>query len=193
MGRGAKKSRRPSPEAIKRAADRAAAGAAGEDVEDVPAGGPLDPAEVKTGRPTKYRAEYAKQARKLCQLGATDFELAEFFGVNTTTVWRWRSEHPAFCNATAVGKAECDERVVRSMYQRAVGYSYHSEKLFCFEGDVTRADVVEHVPPDVNAGRLWLMNRRGDDWKDKQETTVKADEAFLDLWRMVASRRSTAK
>lgn len=31
------------------------------------------------GRPTKYRPEFAEQARKLCLLGATDKELADFF------------------------------------------------------------------------------------------------------------------
>lgn len=30
-------------------------------------------------RPTKYKAEYAEQALKLCRLGATDVELANFF------------------------------------------------------------------------------------------------------------------
>jgi hypothetical protein len=31
------------------------------------------------GRPSLYRDEFAEQARKLCLLGATDRDLAEFF------------------------------------------------------------------------------------------------------------------
>ena len=31
-------------------------------------------------RPTKYQSEYAEQAERLCKLGMTDEELAEFFG-----------------------------------------------------------------------------------------------------------------
>lgn len=34
---------------------------------------------LKTGRPSKYREEFALQALKLCRLGATDKELADFF------------------------------------------------------------------------------------------------------------------
>ena len=31
------------------------------------------------GRPTKYKPEYSAQAQKLCLLGATDAEMADFF------------------------------------------------------------------------------------------------------------------
>lgn len=33
------------------------------------------------GRPSKYKPEYAGQAKKLCMLGQTDAEMASFFGV----------------------------------------------------------------------------------------------------------------
>ena len=33
------------------------------------------------GRKSEYREEYAEQALKLCLLGATDKEIAEFFSV----------------------------------------------------------------------------------------------------------------
>ena len=36
------------------------------------------------GRPPKYKPEFAEQAEKLCALGATDADLADFFkGVRT--------------------------------------------------------------------------------------------------------------
>jgi hypothetical protein len=34
---------------------------------------------MERGRPTKYKEEYNEQAYKLCLLGATDKELADFF------------------------------------------------------------------------------------------------------------------
>ena len=43
-------------------------------------------------------------------------------------------------------------RVKRALYQGPVGYTYQSEKLFYFEGKVTRAEILEHVLPDVGAG-----------------------------------------
>lgn len=118
-------------------------------------------------RPTAYKAEYAAQAKKLCQLGATDYELAEFFGVTTRTIYRWQITHKAFCQALRAGKQELDERVKRSLYQRAVGYTFESEKVFNHQGEVVRAEIVEHVPPDPGAAKLWLTNRQPDEWREK--------------------------
>ena len=49
--------------------------------------------------------------------------------------------------------------VERSLYSRAVGYSFNSEKIFCNKDrEVTRVPIVEHVPPDVTAQIFWLKN-----------------------------------
>jgi hypothetical protein len=88
------------------------------------------------GRPTSYRPEYAEQARKLCELGATDYELADFFDVDVVTVHRWRHTHDEFCNAVISGKNFADERVQRSLYQRAVGYTFESQKVFQYQGEI---------------------------------------------------------
>src|SRR5690242_13023068 len=70
------------------------------------------------GRQTVYKKEFAGIARKMCQLGATDADLADAFNVAITTIWRWQSKFPKFAKALEVGKDPADERVVRSLYQR---------------------------------------------------------------------------
>lgn len=119
------------------------------------------------GRPPDYRDEFAEQAEKLCLLGATDFELSDFFGVSTRTIYRWKNTHEAFCQAVKVGKEKSDDRVERALFNRAVGYTFESEKLFCYEGVVTRAEIIEHVPPDPGAAMNWLKNRKPDVWREK--------------------------
>ena len=118
------------------------------------------------GRPPKYEPKFAEQASKLCKLGATDYELADFFGVHTVTIYRWKNTHDEFCKAVKVGKEFSDDRVERSLYNRAVGYTFESEKVFQFQGEVVRAQINEHVPPDTGAAFNWLKNRRPDDWRD---------------------------
>jgi hypothetical protein len=139
------------------------------------------------GRPTEYKPEFAAQAEKLCALGATDMELAEFFGVTDRTIYRWKHSHDDFCQALKVGKDALDDRVERSLYQRAVGYSFNSEKIFHFQGSITRADTVEHVPPDPGAAMSWLKNRRGGAWRDKQEVE---HNIGADLAAVIAERRA---
>ena len=51
------------------------------------------------GRPSKYKSEYAEQARKLCLLGATDTDMADFFDVDEATINRWKLDFPEFCES----------------------------------------------------------------------------------------------
>lgn len=121
------------------------------------------------GRPTKYDPAYAEQAKKLCVLGATDIEIADFFGVSTSTFYLWRNQHVEFSEAVRAGKDRADDRVEMALYNRAVGYTFESEKVFQFQGQVVRAPTREHVPPDPGAAFNWLKNRRPAEWRDKVE------------------------
>ena len=127
-------------------------------------------AEQRRGRPLEYKPEFAGQAKKLCTLGATDREIADFFGVSTVTIWRWAHRFDDFCNALRAGKEACDDRVERSLYNRAIGYSFDAVKIFMPKDAVAPvyAPYVEHVAPDVSAASLWLRNRRSEVWRDKQ-------------------------
>jgi hypothetical protein len=67
-----------------------------------------------------------------------------------------------------VGKKEADQRVERSLYQKAVGYSYDAVKIFMPAGAKKPVIVpyVEHVPPSDVAGIFWLKNRDPAHWRD---------------------------
>lgn len=125
------------------------------------------------GRPTSYKSEYAKQAEKLCALGATDEDLADFFAVSIRTISNWKSEHAEFLQALKGGKDNADTRVERSLYQRAIGYTSDAVHFASYQGVVTQTPYREHVPPDTTAMIFWLKNRRPDLWRDRitQELT----------------------
>jgi hypothetical protein len=85
--------------------------------------------------------------------------------VSDATIDNWKAQHPDFLGSLKAGKEEADARVERSLYSRAVGYSFKSEKVFCNkDGEVTRVPIVEHVPPDVTAQIFWLKNRDPAHW-----------------------------
>jgi hypothetical protein len=60
--------------------------------------------------------------------------------------------------------------IERSLYTRAVGYSYEAVKIFMPAGrsKPVYAPYTEHVPPDVTAGIYWTKNRMPDRWRDQQ-------------------------
>lgn len=127
------------------------------------------------GRPSKFKPEFVGQSEKLAVLGATDREIAEFFGVDERTLQRWKHEHPAFCHSLKTGKESADNRVEQSLYRRATGYTFDGEKVFQFQGAIVRASTVEHVPPDTTACIFWLKNRRRDEWTDAQKPDSNKD------------------
>ena len=120
------------------------------------------------GRPSSYKPEYAEQAAKLCALGATDIEIADFFECDISTLYRWKNQFVDFCDAIKTAKEAADNRVERSLYARATGYSYPSVKIFQNNGNPVEVPYREHVPPDTTAMIFWLKNRRPKEWRDRR-------------------------
>lgn len=144
------------------------------------------------GRPTKYKPEYVEQARKLCSVKAfTDFELAQFFEIDKSTLYDWQVAHPEFREAILSGKQAPDDRVERSLYERALGYSVKTEKLFNDKGNVVRAETIEHYPPDTTAAIFWLKNRRPAEWRDKQDIEHSGNLAVTRIERKIVDPGNT--
>lgn len=141
------------------------------------------------GRPSPYRKEYVEQARQLATFGATDIEIADFFGVSDRTIYRWADQHKDFCQALKLGRDEVDERVQRSLYHKATGYSFEAEKIFCDKGRVTRVKYREHVPPDTTACIFWLKNRRKAEWRDRQPEEQSSADSIVSLLQEIAEKR----
>ncbi|MDM0041867.1 helix-turn-helix domain-containing protein [Variovorax sp. J22R193] len=123
----------------------------------------------KPGRPSKYKEEFAEQARKLCLLGATDKDLGNFFEVSEQTVNTWKIEHPAFLESLKAGKQMADAEVARSLFERATGYSHKAVKILVVDKEVRHEEYVEHYPPDATSMIFWLKNRRPDLWRGNPE------------------------
>lgn len=120
------------------------------------------------GRPSKYRPEFAAVARALCSRGATDLELAAEFKVSVDTIWYWQTKHEDFCRAVKIEKGEFDDRIERSLAQRAAGWSQPAAKFFMPAGGKApvRVDYLEHFPPDPGAAKNWLAARRAKEWRE---------------------------
>lgn len=142
--------------------------------------------ENKTGRPSKYRPELDEQAEKLCRLGATDKEIAAFFGVRESTLNNWKLKHPSFVESLKRGKDEVDALVEQSLFRRAMGYSHQSEKVFQYQGGIVRAKTVEHYAPDTTACIFWLKNRQPDSWRDRREDSQGGDDVQSLLRKLIA-------
>jgi hypothetical protein len=124
---------------------------------------------AKMGRPSKYRPEFAEQARKLSMLGLTDAEMAIFFEVKEQTINNWKNDYPEFFDSLKAGKGLADAEVVASLYQRALGYSHPEDDIRSIGGDIVITPTIKHYPPDTTACIFWLKNRQPSKWRAAPE------------------------
>lgn len=120
-------------------------------------------------RPSKYKTDFAEKAAKLCALGATDAQLADFFEVSVSTINLWKVQHKEFSESIKVPKVEADERVEQSLYRRALGYEHDEVDIRVIDHEVVITPIRKYYPPDSTAMIFWLKNRRPVEWRDKQE------------------------
>lgn len=123
----------------------------------------------KGGRPSGYKPEYVKVAKKMCDLGATMPDVAYALGVTRQTLHNWSSNHKEFFDALTVSRDAADARVERSLFERACGYQHEDVDIRVIDNKVVQTPIVKHYPPDTKAALAWLYNRKPDKWHPKPE------------------------
>jgi hypothetical protein len=147
------------------------------------------------GRPSKYDPKMNKQVFRLCLLGSTDKQLAEFLEVSESTLNLWKNEHPKFSEQIRNGREKADAKVAASLYKRAVGFKYEE---ITTESSIIRTEdddgnIIENevpgsrkvtkkmVVPDVGAQKMWLTNRKSSEWHDRTEVEAKNTNINLNI------------
>lgn len=134
------------------------------------------------GRPTKYKSEFCVQVLKLCILGLTDKQLADFFEISESTLNEWKLKYPEFSESIKKGKDVADSNVAASLYQRAVGYTHDEEKIFLHEGKPVRVKTKKHYAPDATSAIFFLKNRQPKLWRDTKVLQGDADAPLPLTW-----------
>lgn len=138
----------------------------------------------KGGRPKEKVEDKVDflQVEKLAGHNMTDVEIGDILGFCEDTINNYKKDE-GFLRALKRGKIKADNRVVQSLYQRAVGRKV-VEKTF---KAVTNTDTgktkmilvkatTTEIPPDVKACIHWLHNRRPQDWRAVKEEAGVPDD-----------------
>lgn len=133
----------------------------------------------KKGRPSKKDIFPDALFECLYALGKTDDEVAKLIGITQQTINNWKKAHPSFFESLKDWKKQADEKVERSLYERACGYSHPDTKAQFVQdkegyGRWEYAELTKHYPPDPTSMIFWLKNRQPDKWRDKQDLAIDA-------------------
>lgn len=144
------------------------------------------------GRPSRYDpTHHPKVCEWMRRDGKSSKEIALEFGVSQNTIYHWVEKYPAFCDAFNVSRDAVDKLVENALLKKCLGYdeSYietyeerealipkAAERLGISPDDIDNWIVVKRkvmqkrliVPPDVNAIKFWLINRKGSEYKSEK-------------------------
>lgn len=111
---------------------------------------------------------------RLCLLGSTDQEIMAVLRLSHETWEDWRHRYVDVRDAINRGRIMADTDVAYGMYRAATGYEHKAVKIFMPAGAPAPvyAPYMEHIPPNVVAGSLWLRNRHPDRWKERREVNI---------------------
>ena len=126
----------------------------------------------KRGRPSKIDKINFKQVEILAKRGFTDVEMSDFFEVTERTWNNWKNKNSDFFQSLKNWKEIADEKVERSLYERATGYSHDEDKIFNIDGVPLIVPTKKHYPPDTVAAIFWLKNRKPSEWQDKRNQEI---------------------
>lgn len=111
--------------------------------------------------------------------GLTDEQIANNMGINTATLYRWKSQFCEIREALKKGKEVADIQVENALFKRACGYEYEEERFQAVTDPETGETVLravgaikKHQPPDTTAAIFWLKNRLPDRWRDGKNLEV---------------------
>jgi hypothetical protein len=119
------------------------------------------------GRPSTYRKRYATAAALLAKNGATDPQIAEFFGISQATLNGWKARSQEFSRAITHCNEALTPFIERSLAHRALGMTLDQEKIYYDSdaGEIVRVQTKEQLPPDTRAAERWLQAKGGPEWQ----------------------------
>lgn len=135
----------------------------------------------KTGPKELHNDRMDKIAYNLAVKGKTNKEIYSILGITEVSGIKWRHKYETFNNALIKGRKDLRNNLVENaLLKKATGFHQYNQKaLVVSDGKdmgahVEKVKVQEYFPPDTNAIKYFLNNRKSlekdpeDGWSEKQ-------------------------
>lgn len=140
-------------------------------------------------RKTKYKEDYLRIAEVVCEEGGLSLcQLGKVLGVCAATIIAWKKRYPEFGDAVGRGTHAYNVSTAEnSLQKRLEGYFYNETTSTLVTDKVTDISkmtvtkiVKKHMPADVQALTLFLINRDSENWKYRQQIDVNVLQKLSD-------------
>ncbi|MCK4525953.1 hypothetical protein KAW18_01175 [candidate division WOR-3 bacterium] len=138
---------------------------------------------------TKYKEDYLRIAEVVCEEGGLSLrQLGKALGVCAATIIKWKKKYPEFGDAVDRGCQAYDKSTAKdSLQKRLEGYFYNETTSTLVTNPVTGTTkmqisriVKKHMPADVHALTLFLLNRDSENWKYRQVVDINVLQKLSD-------------
>lgn len=135
---------------------------------------------MPAGRPPKIEFDERLLiiVKNLAAEGKTMAEIAHILGIGPYTFLKYRNKIEDLEAAVQEGKGFADDLVEQALFARACGYWATEIKVFQHKGKILKEQVRVWHPPEVGALKLWLMNRKPEDWRERQDVNLNVTKSL---------------
>ena len=140
-------------------------------------------------RKTKYKEDYLRIAEVVCEEGGLSLrQLGKALDVCAATIIKWKKKYPEFGDAVDRGTHAYNVSTAEnSLQKRLEGYFYNettstlvkNPKTGTIKMQISKI-VKKHMPADVSALTLFLINRDSENWKYRQQIDVNVLQKLSD-------------
>jgi hypothetical protein len=138
-----------------------------------------DKVQRKRGRQSLFTADIIFQAETLVGYGMSETQIANVFRVSEATLNRWKKKHPEFGNAISRGSDIANAQVASAMFRAAIGGCVVCIKKIYDKDGKLKSTEETIAPPNVIAGRFWLVNRAANAWKSDNAPVLNNNNSII--------------
>jgi hypothetical protein len=141
-----------------------------------------------SGRPSEYNPKIVKLICGLTMALYPVEKICEAVGISVATFYHWKKTIPEFLEALNSATIGLDNKLLRSIKRKALGYKINAVKVIKKKGLNGEDEIVNHVykeyyPPDTRAQEILLRNRPSlkANWSSIPDVDVSTPVPTIDL------------
>jgi hypothetical protein len=115
-----------------------------------------------------FLPDYLTEVKMVAMRGLSDKDMAQCFGIAPSLFKRWKKLYPSFRDAIDNGRTRADGEVLAALFKRATGkFSIPHTEVIKYKDDYETLQMRKHFPPDTDAIKYWLNNRKREHWQQR--------------------------